>query len=953
MMHRFSGALCVLLVLALAQPALADSKADARRYFQRGMTLIDQGKYEAGIAQLQKAYDVRPHPNVLFNIAQAYASAGKLRDAVRYFDRYLGFDPPDAAKVRGVVRDLKERIALRSMVARAMRAIDDGRPMEGAALLQRAYDRRPHPAILFNLGRAYEEAGSTQRAIQSFERYLATSPRDAAEVRARVEALRASLEAERAPSTPSSVQLAPPPPTSRRRARRRAPEPTPPPAAPPPAPPARGLTDDELDRLADRLADALAARLPPPAPAPVTPSPTTGLESEGVETGEEPAPEVEGEAVTAPGESLESKTGEVYEDVVITASRRAQSPLDAPNAVTILTAEDIRVSGARALPDLLRRVPGVDVMAMSYSDFNVAVRGFNRRVANKILVLIDGRTAYQDFLGVTLWRGFSIDLRDIERVEVVRGPGSAIYGAYAYTGIINIITKSPNEIRGGTAYAAAGNGERVEAAFQYGDVKGPIGFRISGGYERADKFDNEFDIRDADVSSDIQDLDESREVARADGQVEYTVGSGKFYAGAGARVGRSELYGVSSLRNQSFDGVISNVRAGYADDELSFRSYWQSQSVRTQPQFYATGTQPLDSSIESDIVSIEPLYRPTFELGGTHRLVLGAEYRFKYIDWNYLNDTQTENHFALFFQDDYSPSDRFTIIASARLDVHPFIGPLGSPRVAFIYKPTPKQAIRLTAGTAFRVPTLAESYISLEALTPNPGAAIRLVGGRAQGRDIDEERIASIDLGYRFINDFIDVEVVAFFNRVTNLIVQTPLEPTGPVTTLDPTLDAFVVAESFYVNSAQDFLAFGSELATRWYPVDGLDLGLTYSFQYIFDEDTGERFTDSPLHKGTLWGQYRLPAGLDLGLSASYTSSQRWVEPRFDPEDPSGFDRTPLPVDGSVVMLGRLGYRLFDGDLEFGVTGTNLLDVGDNREREHPFANRREIRVAGELIGRF
>ena len=944
MMHRLSRALCVLFVLLLATPAFADSKADARRYFQRGMALIDQGKYEAGIAQLQKAYDVRPHPNVLFNIGQAYASAGKLRDAIRYFERYLSFDPADATRVEGAVRDLRERIALRRVVARAMRAIDGGRPMDGAALLQQAYERRPHPAILFNLGRAYEQAGSTRQAIRSFERYLDTSPPDAAEVEARVEALRAALEREQTPSTPPSVQASPPSTAKRPRSRRSAPEPAPPspPAAAASPPP---MTDEELDRLADKIAGALAARLPPATPA--APPSSAGPAQELEDVAEVGGP------VSGPTEELASKSGEVYEDVVITASRRAQSPLDAPNAVTILTAEDIRVSGARALPDLLRRVPGVDVMAMSYSDFNVAVRGFNRRVANRILVLIDGRTAYQDFLGVTLWRGFSIDLRDIERVEVVRGPGSAIYGAYAYTGIINIITKSPNEIRGGTAYAAAGNGERVEAAFQYGDVMGPIGFRISGGYERADKFDNEFDVRDADVASEIDDLDESREVARADGQIEYTVGSGKFYAGAGARVGRSELYGVSSLRNQSFDGVISNLRAGYADDELSFRTYWQSQSVRTRPQFFATGTEPLNSSIESDIVSVEPLYRPTFELGGTHRLILGAEYRFKYIDWNYLNDTQTENHFALFFQDAYSPSEKFTVIASARLDIHPFIGPLGSPRVAFIYKPTPKQAIRLTAGTAFRVPTLAESYISLEALTPNPGAAIRLVGGRVDGRDIDEERIASIDLGYRFINDFIDVEAVGFFNRVTNLIVQTPLEPSGPVAALDPNLDAFVVAESFYVNSARDFLALGSELATRWYPADGLDLGLTYSFQYIFDEETGERFTDSPVHKGSLWGQYRLPAGLDLGLSASYTSSQRWEEPRFDPEDPSGFDRTPLPVDGSVVMLGRVGYRLFDGDLELGVTGTNLLDVGDNREREHPFANRREIRVAGELIGRF
>lgn len=929
------------LMVGLAQPAWADSKADARRYFQRGMSLISAQRYDEGIAELEKAYDIRPHPNVLFNIAKAYASKGSLSRAINYFERYLAFDPPDADAVKEEVERLRQRRELRRLVARGLRAVEDGRPLEGAALLQRAFRRKPHPNILFNIGRAYEEAGSTSEAIDAYERYLATNPEDADEVRATLAALRDADRERRTPPPPVATRTPSPTPPSPESGRRAAPEPTVAPAD------GAALSDAQLDelteRLAARLVDELEARqaltAPPPEP--------EYAPSEDVE------PPVAGEGVET---ELEAKTGEVYEDVVITASRRAESPLEAPNAVTILTAEDIRLSGARTLPDLLRRVPGVDVMAMSYSDFNVAIRGFNRRIANKILVLIDGRTAYQDFLGLTLWRGFSIDLRDIERVEIVRGPGSAIYGAYAFTGIINIITKSPGEIRGGSAYAAAGNGERVDASFQYGDVRGPVGFRFSGGYERADKFDNEFDPSSPDISTNLDDVDESREVVRADGQVEYTLGSGdlgKVYVGGGARVGFTEVYGVSSLRNQAVDGVVTNVRAGYASDKFSFRAYWQSQSVDTEPQFFRTGTTNLSGQIESDVVSIEPLYRPTFELGGTHRLVLGGEYRFKYIDWNYLNDTQTENHFALFFQDAYEISSKFTVLASARLDVHPFIGPLGSPRLAFIFKPTPKQALRLSAGTAFRVPTLAETYISLEAPTQNPGAAIRLVGGQVDGNEIDEERIASIDLGYRFIGDFLDVEVVGFFNRLTNLIVQTPLEGTGAVPPFDPDLGAFVVADSTYVNSDRNFIALGSELATRWYPIDGLDLGGSYSFQYIFDEDTGDRFTDSPMHKFSLWGQLRTKVGFDAGIQLSYASDQQWVEPRFDPSDPSGFDRTPLPIDGSAVLVGRIAQRLFDDALELGVAGTNLLDIGDNRSREHPFANRREARVVAELIGRF
>ena len=116
-------------------------------------------------------------------------------------------------------------------------------------------------------------------------------------------------------------------------------------------------------------------------------------------------------------EALEAKSADIYEDVVVSASRQATSPSDAPAATTIITADQIRLSGATSIPELLRSVPGMSHLTMTSGNTNLAIRGFNQRISNKVLVLIDGRSVYLDFLGATLFRTLAYDLQDVERIE--------------------------------------------------------------------------------------------------------------------------------------------------------------------------------------------------------------------------------------------------------------------------------------------------------------------------------------------------------------------------------------------------------------------------------------------------------------------------------------------------------------------------------------------------------
>ncbi|HBH80507.1 MAG TPA: TonB-dependent receptor, partial [Nitrospira sp.] len=144
------------------------------------------------------------------------------------------------------------------------------------------------------------------------------------------------------------------------------------------------------------------------------------------------------------------------EETVSIASRYEQPISKAPSDVYVITDEDIRNSGATDIPTLLRQVPGFEVMQTSAVDFNVSVRGNNQLLAHKLLILVDGRSIYIDQSGQVLWKLLPVALTEIKRIEVLKGPASAVYGFNAFDGVVNIITKSPEEMKGTTLQVAGG-----------------------------------------------------------------------------------------------------------------------------------------------------------------------------------------------------------------------------------------------------------------------------------------------------------------------------------------------------------------------------------------------------------------------------------------------------------------------------------------------------------------
>ena len=159
-----------------------------------------------------------------------------------------------------------------------------------------------------------------------------------------------------------------------------------------------------------------------------------------------------------PIQGIASETLELMkeEESVSIAVRHQQPISQAPSNVYVITDDDIRQSGAIDILTILRRIPGMEVMQVTGADFNVSVRGDNQLNANKLLVMVDGRSIYVDVQGAVFWKLLPVTLPEIKRIEVLKGPASVLYGFNAFDGIINIITKSPEEMKGATVQFGGG-----------------------------------------------------------------------------------------------------------------------------------------------------------------------------------------------------------------------------------------------------------------------------------------------------------------------------------------------------------------------------------------------------------------------------------------------------------------------------------------------------------------
>ena len=791
--------------------------------------------------------------------------------------------------------------------------IAEGDYQSGIAQFKKAHDLVPHPAVLYNIARAYADIGDYENAILYFNLYLETEPVDRVEVEGNVRTLQARLEAQRAPEEK------------------------------PVAPTGGGVaTMDELAELqrhAEELA-ALAERL--------------AQREAAVTSGEpiEPTEPIEGDpGEPPPSEGLE---GALVEDLfareVVTASNFGQDPVESPSAITVITSEDIRLSGASSLPEVLALAPGMDVMALTAGQADVSIRGFNRRLSNKVLVLVDGRSVYLDFIGSVVWESVPVTLEEIDRIEIIRGPGSAIYGANAFGGVVNIITKAPgdpatdNQVHVSTGSAGSNRGSGLVSGRE-----GNLGYRVSAQVHNKDRWAREVDLLERpDISSLVQDQQRSLDVISGNMQLDWRL-SNRSYASlsGGLSDGFYEFYSLGALRNFWLDARQVHVRGDAGYGPLHARVFYHGLTGDAGTWYYPTGGHALQGALDSDVVdtTVDGYWRLGAE--EQHQLAVGVGYRYKAITWDFISQDAVQHHFSGYVQDqsDFGP---VIVNAAGRLDKHPLIDrPLPSARIALIGKVGEGRSVRVNAGTAFRTPTFMESYSYIFIPTDTDGIYALSHGDDA----LLPERIAAAELGFTdHHSDNWTAEVALYGYQVDNLIDLDSLDTSVfPTDGFNEVAGRYLAGETSFINEANIFRAVGGEVAAEFFGVEGLDVDASYAYERIQQVGEGPLLS-TPAHKLNGSVKYRSPYRLDLGMGASYVSGQTWDIRGFDQSGQIQF--VPTEVEGRVVLSNMLLIHATE-HLDVGGSAWNWLASVNGPTPQHPLGQPIGARYSAHLTYRF
>jgi iron complex outermembrane receptor protein len=587
--------------------------------------------------------------------------------------------------------------------------------------------------------------------------------------------------------------------------------------------------------------------------------------------------------------------------MVFAASRKEQPVTEAPAAVTVISAEEIRQSGARTIPDLLQFVSGVDVMTISARDQQVGIRGFNRPLNNKLLVLIDGRSVYSDVFGNVFWSLFPIPMEEIARIEVIKSPISSLHGANAFSGVINILTKSPGELKGTQVNLSQGTLDTSVVSLLHGGESGKVSYKLSAEFDRTDQWDGD---------------DRAGDIARGNFSLGYAIGPEQSISLSGGRVHFKDLdfFTYESAGTARQEGNFDYLQGDYQHGGLKLRVFRKTEE--SDQQFTRTGV-----SNDWQVVTIDTEAQYAFDAGNNHSIVTGLSYRRITVEDNNLIDgTHAQNHYALFLEDEIRLGEKLRLIAGGRYDHHPLVKGHFSPRGTLLYTPASDHTIRLSVAKAYRNPSLLESYWE----TMIPIGPLTLVG--RGNRDLDSEGITSFEAGYQ--TTFLKrttLGVNLFYNEYSDQIY-------GGGTVDFPNR----IINASFVNGG-DAWGVGGELDLNVRVTAWLSLFANYSYQRITDKEDNP-FTlmvneqdrvrhDIPAHKVNAGTRMKFANGLSTNLFLHWSdSSERLIG------DLTGNEYL-VRTDPYIIFNTRLGYLFWQDRAEASLYVYNLLN---DRHFEYP-----------------
>jgi iron complex outermembrane receptor protein len=567
---------------------------------------------------------------------------------------------------------------------------------------------------------------------------------------------------------------------------------------------------------------------------------------------------------------------------VTTVSRTEQRASEAAAAVHVITAEDIRRSGARSIPEALRLAPNLQVAQANARAWAISARGFSAPFANKLLVLIDGRSVYTPLFSGVFWDAQDTLLEDIDRIEVISGPGAALWGANAVNGIINIITRAASDTQGVLASAAAGTFERVTGAIRYGGQNGEaLHYRFYAKYFERDRsvFPDGTEATDAWYATqggfrlDWSASDESALTLQGD-----------LYAGHGEQPFAPKLA-------QSGGNLLARWTRSFSSTErLQLQGYYD----RTH-QFA-----PGDFGDDLDTFDLDAQYQR--DLSERQHIVIGAGYRFTHDEVEnlpgsiaFLPAVLDQHLFSAFVQDEIAlADDRTKVTLGSKFEHNDYTGFEVQPNVRIAHTRA-QHTLWAAVSRAVRAPSRIDRDLFFPATAPFIFAG---------GPNFRSETLSAYELGARVqTSEILNVSAAAFFHDYDDIRSRSATPP-------------------FVTENNVEAQIWGLEIAAVWQALERWRLTAGYTLlqeefrvtpgRSDLNDGLGEAFDPEQ--------QLQLRSSLNLSPSAEFDVWLRYID-RIASTG-RGFE----PIDDYLALDVRLGWSIAK-HWTISLVGQNLLDA--------------------------
>ena len=583
---------------------------------------------------------------------------------------------------------------------------------------------------------------------------------------------------------------------------------------------------------------------------------------------------------------------QLMNETVTSVSKREQKIADAAAAIAVLSNDDLRRSGATSVPEALRSVPGLNVSGFNSSQWAISARGFNGIYANKLLVLVDGRAVYTPLFAGVYWDLQQSMLEDLDRIEVIRGPGATVWGANAVNGVINVVSRSARDTQGGYAYAGGGDFHQAMAGARYGMQTGSNTFlRIFGSYQLNDDY----------PLATGQSADDGWSGETAGFRLDH-------YADETTHVTWQGDFTGSDYNDHDSDSYNLNT-LGRWTQTLSDRSNYELQAYYDRTHRYDA------QRVSSTTDTIDLTFQNTFGLGERNDLIWGLGYRM-------INDQLapttpvvilTEHSIyqdlvSAFLQDEWQVvPDRFTVTAGTKVEYNDFTGLEVQPSVRAVFKPAQHQTLWGAISRAVRTPSevggmrLGGIIAGPPFIGPGGTPYVPLVVGNEQAKS---ETLWAYELGYRVqAGSRINAEISAYFNDYDRLI------NVGPITRFVPGAPGY--AEIPFANYEEGY-TYGGEVAITFAATDSWRLTASYALFLAQIESLSPTTVPQATEEGTPRNQVILRSSYDFSERLSLDVQGRYVDNQWQVPSYLTADVQVTYRPAAHWELSLVGQNLFD-----------------------------------------